>query len=80
MALQYCRKSFEVGLNDSTLVLKTIKHRTYVCHNRSDFILPDLTIFAVSPGFSNTEVFPRQQKSITPVVAPSVYCSISGHY
>lgn len=68
VVFQYCRKSFEVGLNDSTLVLKTIKCRTQVYHNRSDLILPDLTIFAESAGFSNTDVFPRQQKSITPIV------------
>lgn len=48
------------------LVLGTIKHRTSIYHNRSYFILPDLTIFAVTPGSSNTDVFPRQQKSVHP--------------
>lgn len=81
MVFQYCRKSFEAELNDSTLVLKTIKYRTQVYHDRSYFILPDLTIFfAVTPGFSNMEVFPRQQKSVTSIVGPSVYCSLCGHY
>lgn len=77
---QYCGKCFEAELNDSTLVLKTIKHRTQVYQDGSYFILPGLTIFVVTPGFSNMEVFPRQQKSITPIVGPSMYCSLSGHY